>query len=231
MITYEKFKEIIVKYIIFSKCDNTLREVNIDIFESPIFETTSYYLDWLWDAYFTEDGVDTINWWMFEYHTLEEDFDKNGNYIGDPDKDPGMWDKNDNVIPMITIKDLWEYVKDDRKEFVKTPEEQLKDTINKIAKTQIENAVEPIDLDVLKGAMGDAWEKISKFFDNVDKLVCVDNTDEVIADIMSAYIENKVLYIDAELEQCHIKIFLDTNVGTLLVLSAEDFELYVWQGQ
>ena len=230
MITYEKFKDIIIKYIRFRKVGDLLYKMGVDIAEGPLSETTGHYFDWLWEAYFNEDGQDTISWWTFEYHDIEEDFDNNGNYIGE-DKDPGMWDKDDNVIPMITIEDLWEYVKDDRKEFVKTPEEQLKDTINKMAKTQIENAVEPIDLDVLKGAMGDAWEKISKLFDNIDKLVCVDNTDEVIADIMSTYIENKVLYIDEELEQCHIKIFLDTNVGTLLVLSAEDFELYVWQGQ
>ena len=230
MITYEKFKDIIVRYIIFSKCDNTLREVNIDIFESPIFETTSYYLDWLWDAYFTEDGVDTINWWMFEYHTLEEDFDKNGNYIGDPDKEPGMWDKDENIIPMITIEDLWESVKDDRKEFVKDPKEQLKDNINEMIKTKIENDAEPADLEVIKEAVGDTWEKISKFFDDTNKLVCIDSTDEVVADIMSDYLENKISYINEQLEQCGIEVFLDTIVGTLLVLSTEDFELYVWQG-
>ena len=83
--------------------------------------------------------------------------------------------------------------------------------------------------DVLKEAIGDDWDKISKFFDNIDKLVCIDNTDEVIADIMSTYIKNKIPYVDEQLEQCHIEIFLDTNVGTLLMLSAEDFELYVWQ--
>ena len=54
MITDEKFKEIIVRYIIFSKCESTLRESNIDIFESPLFETTGYYLDWLLEAYFKE---------------------------------------------------------------------------------------------------------------------------------------------------------------------------------
>jgi hypothetical protein len=47
---------------------------------------------------------------------------------------------------------------------------------------------------------------------------------------MSTYLDDKTPYIDEQLEQCHVEIFLDTNVGTLLVLSAEDFELYVWQG-
>ena len=31
MITYEKFKEIIVRYIIFSKCESTLRDMDIEI--------------------------------------------------------------------------------------------------------------------------------------------------------------------------------------------------------
>ena len=229
MITYEKFREIIVKYINFYKCEDQLRKMNIDIFESPLFDTTGYFFDWLWESNFTEDGCDTISWWAFEYHDIEEDFDNDGNYIGEK-MEPGMWDKDENVIPMVTIKDLWEYVKDDRKEFVKDPKEQLKDTINEMVKTQIENAVEPADLDVIKEAVGDAWEKISTFFDNTDKLVCLDNTDEAIADIMSTYLDDKTPYIDEQLEQCHVEIFLDTNVGTLLVLSAEDFELYVWQG-
>jgi len=229
MITYEKFKDIIVKYIRFRKVENQLYEMGIDITEGPLSETPGYYFDWLWEAYFNEDGCDTISWWVFEYHNIEEDFDNDGDYTGG-DKDPGMWDENDNVIPMVTIKDLWEYVKDDRKEFVKDSKEELKDTINEMVRTQIENAVEPANLDVIKEAVGDAWEEISKFFKDTDKLVCLDNTDEAIADIMSTYLKNRIPNVDEQLEQCHVEIFLDTNVGTLLVLSAEDFELYVWQG-
>ena len=229
MITYEKFKDIIVKYIRFSKVENLLRKMGIDIIEGPLGDTTGCYFDWLCEAYFNEDGQDTITWWAFEYHDIEDDFDNDGNYIGGA-KDPGMWDKNNNIIPMITIEDLWEYVKDDRIEFIKDPKEQLKDTINEMVNTQIKNTAEPADLNVLKEAVGDSWEKISKFFDDIDKVVCIDNTDKVVADIMSDYLENKIPYVDEQLEQCNIEIFLDTNVGTLLVLSAEDFELYVWQG-
>ena len=230
MITYEKFKDIIVKYIQFSKVEDQLYKMGINISEGPLGETTGHYFDWLWEAYFNEDGQDTITWWAFEYHDMEVDFDNDGNYIGE-NKNPGMWDKDDNVIPMITIEDLWEYVKDDRKEFVKDPKEQLKDTINEMVKTRIENAAEPADLEVIKEAVGDTWEKISKFFDDTNKLVCVDSTDEVVADIMSDYLENKISYVNEQLEQCGIEMFLDTIVGTLLVLSTEDFELYVWQDQ
>jgi hypothetical protein len=229
MITYEKFKDIIVKYINFYKCEDQLRKMNIEVFESPLFETTGYYFDWLWEAYFTEDGCDTISWWAFEYHNLEEDFDSNGNYIGEK-MEPGMWDKDENVIPMVTIEDLWNEVKDERREFVKTPNEQLKDAITDMVKLHIQNAVEPANIDTIKEAVGDMWDKIAEFFDDTDKLVCIDNTDEALADIMATYLEDKKPYFEAETESCYIEIFLDTNVGTLLVLSADDFELYVWQG-
>ena len=230
MITYEKFKDIIVKYIRFSKVEGQLYKMGINITNGLLGETTELYFAWLWEAYFNKDGQDTISWWVFEYHDIEKDFDNDGNYIGEY-KDPGMWDKDENIIPMITIEDLWKSVKDDRKEFVKDPKEQLKDTINEMVKTRIENAAEPADLEVIKEAVGDAWEKISKFFNNTNKLVCVDSTDEVVTDIMSDYLENKISYINEQLEQCGIEIFLDTIVGTLLVLSTEDFELYVWQDQ
>jgi hypothetical protein len=229
MITYEKFKDIIVKYINFYKCEDQLRKMNIEVLESPLFETTGYYFDWLWEAYFTEDGCDTISWWAFEYHNLEEDFDSNGNYIGEK-MEPGMWDKDENVIPMVTIEDLWNEVKDERREFIKTPNEQLKDAITDMVKLHIQNAVEPANIDTIKEAVGDMWDKIAEFFDYTDKLVCIDNTDEALADIMATYLEDKKPYFEAETESCYVEIFLDTNVGTLLVLSADDFELYVWQG-
>lgn len=229
MITYEKFKDIIVKYINFYKCEDQLRKINIEVFESPLFETTGYYFDWLWEAYFTEDGCDTISWWAFEYHNLEEDFNSNGNYIGEK-MEPGMWDKDENVIPMVTIEDLWNEVKDERREFVKTPNEQLKDAITDMVKLHIQNAVEPANIDTIKEAVGDMWDKIAEFFDDTDRLVCIDNTDEALADIMATYLEDKKSYFEAETESCYVEIFLDTNVGTLLVLSADDFELYIWQG-
>ena len=229
MITFEKFKEIITKYIQFSKVEEQLRKMNIDLVESPLFSTPGYYLDWLWEAYFTEEGCDTISWWMFEYHDLAEDFDNEGKYIGDEMK-PGMWDKDDNVIPMVTIEDLWNEVKSERREFVKTSKEQLKDTVSEMVKAHIQNTVEPANVDTIKEAVGEMWDKIAEFFEDTDKLVCLDNTDEAIADIMATYLEDKKPYFSAPAEACHVEIFLDTNVGTLLVLSADDFQFYVWQG-
>ena len=218
MITYEKFKEIIVRYIIFSKCESTLRESNIEIFESPLFETTGYYLDWLWDAYFTENGVDTINWWMFEYHTLEEDFDKYGNYIGDPNKDPGMWDKDDNIIPMITIEDLWNEVKDLRKK----SEEEVSNIV------KLKELSNQVDVEALESVTEDFWDKILTYFDNIDNLVCVD--DVSVEDLINEIITNIEPAEEKDLEDCYIKIYEDTELGSLLILTIDnDYKVYIWQ--
>ena len=49
---------------------------------------------------FQEEGVDDINWWLYEK-------------CGRPDYK--MWDKDGNEIPTETLDDLWEIVKDYRK--------------------------------------------------------------------------------------------------------------------
>lgn len=220
MITYEKFKEIIVRYIIFSKCESALREVNIDIFESPIFETTGYYLDWLWDAYFIESGVDTINWWMFEYHTLEEDFDEKGNYIGDPNKGPGMWDKDDNVIPMITIKDLWNDVKDLRKK----SEEEVSNIV------KLKELSNQVNVEALESITEDFWNNILTYFDNINNLVCVDNSN--VENLINEIITGIEPAEEKDLEDCYITIYKDTELGSLLILSINnDHKVYIWQNE
>lgn len=228
MITYEKFKDIIVKYINFYKCEDQLRKMNIEIFDSPIFETTGYYFDWLWEAYFTEDGCDTISWWAFEYHNIEEDFDNNGEYIGEK-MEPGMWDNEDNVIPMVTIEDLWNEVKDQRLR-IEGEDNELKDSIKDMVELHLKTAAEPVNMSVLKEAVGDEWDNIIKFFGKPESMVCVDNTDEAIADIMATYLQDKAPYKTINCDSCEASIFLDSKVGVLLVLSADDYELYVWQG-
>ena len=218
MITYEKFKEIIVRYIRFSKCESTLRESNIDIFESPLFETTGYYLDWLWDAYFTENGVDTINWWMFEYHTLEEDFDKDGNYIGDSNKGPGMWDRDDNVIPMITIEDLWNEVKDLRKK----SEEEVSNIV------KLKELSNQVNVEALESITEDFWNNILTYFDNPDNLVCIDNSN--VENLIKEIITNIEPAEEKDLEDCYIKIYKDTELGSLLILTIDDdYKVYIWQ--
>lgn len=229
MITYEKFKDIIVKYIRFRKVEDQLYKMGINVEDGPLGETTGYYFDWLWEAYFNEDGQDTISWWTFEYHNIEEDFDNDGNYIGE-DKEPGMWDKDDNVIPMITIEDLWNEVKDLRFKIEGEEDKtELTNTIKDMVELHLKTAAEPVNIDVLKDALGDEWDNIIKFFGRPESMVCVDNTDEAIADIMATYLENKAPYKTIQCESCKASIFLDSEVGVVLVLSADGFELYVWQ--
>jgi hypothetical protein len=230
MITYEEFKEIIVNYIRFAKCERTLNKLKIDIFESPLFEVPGLLLDRAFDAYFTDEGHDTICWWMFEYHDLEEEFDNNGEYIGDPDKEPGMWTEHNEVIPMITIKDLWNEVKDERREFVKTAEEKLSEVVSDMIEAHLKSAVKPIDIQVIKEATKEWWKEIKQYFRNTDNLVEVDNSDEATADIMSTYLEDKAPYRVYECERCNVYLYLDSKVGTLMVLSDDDYEMYVWQG-
>lgn len=60
---------------------------------SRLFETTLGFL-------FVEDAVDTILWWMYEHTDKEQ---------------AAMWDKDGKVIPMVTLHDLWEFIKDSQK--------------------------------------------------------------------------------------------------------------------
>lgn len=49
---------------------------------------------------FDEEGVDTIDWWLYEKNFRS---------------DYKMWDKDGNEIPTETTDDLWEIIKNNRK--------------------------------------------------------------------------------------------------------------------
>lgn len=75
---------------------DTLSSIGIEIFDSALIEYGTKMFERLIKSYFTEEGADWIFWWLYE---------KNG--------DPEMkaWDENHNEIPMETMEDLWNYVK------------------------------------------------------------------------------------------------------------------------
>ena len=75
---------------------DTLSSMGLDIFDSPLIEYGNKMFERLIKAYFTEEGAEWVFWWLYE-----------------KDGDPGMkaWDKNHNEIPMETMEDLWNYVK------------------------------------------------------------------------------------------------------------------------
>lgn len=95
-ITKDEFFEILREYDAQESVLSTLSSVGINIFDSTIFEYGIRTFERLIKSYFTKEGADWIFWWLYE---------KNG--------DPEMktWDENHNEIPMETMEDLWNYVK------------------------------------------------------------------------------------------------------------------------
>jgi len=84
-------------------------EKKIDSVEKILDIDNAFNIDWIEysarlfehtiEILFNNEGVEIINWWLFE---LE---DKSGDC---------MWDEDGKVIPMKTIEDLWNYVKEER---------------------------------------------------------------------------------------------------------------------
>ena len=222
MITFEKFKKIIVKFINFHQCESKLNNFGIDIIDSPLSETSGFFLDWLWEAYFTEEGIDTISWWMFEYHDIDEEFDADGQYIGEENKEPGMWDKDDNVIPMITIEDLWNEVKDQRLKIVEdTPQEEPK-------KQQMMSPQELLDT-----VGDDMYNRICKYFPNIDMLAYTDDENGK-KEILDKLGDTKpfLQYTESENEsiKLHLNMYSIENFGILLEINVGDYTRYIWQG-
>lgn len=64
------------------------------IFESKLFGFATEWFEEIIRAYFIEEGIDWVYWWLFE---------RNGN------SEMKAYD-NDVEIPMNTVEDLWNYV-------------------------------------------------------------------------------------------------------------------------
>ena len=77
-----------------------LKDAGLHIWESDLIEYGSIMFEEVIKAYFIEEGVDWIFWWLYEK-------------AGDPEMKG--WDEDHNEIPMETKEDLWRYVKQYRK--------------------------------------------------------------------------------------------------------------------
>lgn len=101
MITKEQFIKLITDN---RKHNNRLDEVEdvlgLAIYDCDWVEYGNILFDEVLGLLFQEEGVDDINWWLYEK-------------CGRPDYK--MWDKDGNEIPTETLDDLWEIVKDYRK--------------------------------------------------------------------------------------------------------------------
>lgn len=100
MITKEEFIKLISDH---QKYNKRLDEV-CDVFDAEIWsadwiEYASVLFDTTIGLLFTDEGQDTISWWLYE---------KDGR------SDMKMWDAEGKEIPTETIDDLWEIVKDEQ---------------------------------------------------------------------------------------------------------------------
>lgn len=102
MITKNEFISLISDHVKWNKkIDEVCSILGTDLFEAAWIEYGYDLFDKLLSLEFNQYAVDDINWWLWE---------KNG------DPEMKMWDKDDNEIPTETIEDLWEIVKDNRKQ-------------------------------------------------------------------------------------------------------------------
>lgn len=98
--TKENFIKLIKNIQKFDKELDKWYKFGIDIVELPIADIPWIIFDTAIDSLFKPEGVDIINWYLFEKYGL------NGN------KNYQKHDKDGNIIPTDTIEDLWLYVKE-----------------------------------------------------------------------------------------------------------------------
>ena len=99
MITKDKFEEIIATA---AKYDKELSEVsNIINFEHSLFEYFWKQFDLTLNILFSEEGVDWVNWWIWERPK--------------DDENSHAWDEEGKEIPTKSVEDLWNIVKEYRR--------------------------------------------------------------------------------------------------------------------
>lgn len=103
MITKEQFIKIISLAQDYEKEVDRWDDFGIPIYEMPIGEIHGQLLDILLENVFTVDGVDWINWWLYERISI---------ITGEPLE---AYNEDGSIIPTDTVEDLWNLVKDYRK--------------------------------------------------------------------------------------------------------------------
>lgn len=105
MITHNQFIQLIQGYIDYlNKVDNLSDVTNLCLWETPCIEYTGKLFDFTISSLFDEQGIDDINWWLYERNP--------------EDSAPQMWKTVDDrrvEIPTKTLDDLWNIVKNNRK--------------------------------------------------------------------------------------------------------------------
>ena len=96
----EEFFKILDEQKAQSERIDKLNDAGFSIWDSDFVEYGNLMFERVIKAYFTDEGVDWIFWWLYE-----------------KDGDPEMkaWDEDDDEIPMETREDLWRHIKHYRK--------------------------------------------------------------------------------------------------------------------
>lgn len=104
MITKEQFTKVIEDTLKLNKEYDRWDDFGINLWEFPIGDTIADLAESIWDITFDEDGVDWINWWIYERSALFEGDEVNKAY-----------NEDGSEIPTETVDDLWNIVKKFRK--------------------------------------------------------------------------------------------------------------------
>ncbi|MGN0966731.1 MAG: hypothetical protein ACI4OP_03965 [Candidatus Coprovivens sp.] len=103
MITKEQFIKVISLSQDYEKEVDKWCDFGITIYDMPISEIHGQLFDIFLENLFTVDGVDWINWWLYER-------------ISPISPEPlKAYNEDGSIIPTETVEDLWELVKDYRK--------------------------------------------------------------------------------------------------------------------
>ena len=104
MITREQFIKVIKTVLDFNKELDKWDDFGIEIYNLPLGDYGARLSELTYTNLFTDDGIDWINWWLYEKPSVFE---------GEADNQ--AYDENNNVIPTDTIDDLWNIVEKYRK--------------------------------------------------------------------------------------------------------------------
>ena len=104
MITKEQFTKVIEDTLKLNKEYDRWDDFGINLLELPIGDTIANLAESIWDITFDEDGVDWINWWIYERPALFEGDEVNKAY-----------NEDGSEIPTETVDDLWNIVEKFRK--------------------------------------------------------------------------------------------------------------------
>lgn len=118
--TYEEFLGVLMPYKKLNEDFSELYQMGFDFLEGKykLEESASKIVDGFLNSHFTEEGIDWINWFMFENEWGTKDWsrlpvlDKDGNLIieADPMEAYGAKDENGNPI-CFSFESTYEFVK------------------------------------------------------------------------------------------------------------------------